>query len=362
DFDPNGRSPEGDGVLTGGCDKNSVLKGHSLGVKSISKAPLFESVNLIVELSCAQLNLEVGKYNKEYKPDIVGLLEGGDKVDKIIAKLGFHYSHWVKAIRFFGGIWVGWKDRFKLSYCVTIFNLSLYESLKKGGCLEGRRCSLFGNFLEKAGLQDLGFLAGWVEHPSFSNFVRDDWNFNGKMVESLSRFTTSIKEWNKSMYEHLVAEAVKFFQILYGECLGQMPKLLVNSCLRLDQNDILFLGKEVSREEINATLFDMAPLKSSGSDGFHALFFQNQWDLVGDAICDWIQKVFAGNVIDPELNNLLVVLIPKVSNPERYAQFRSISLCSVLYKLVIKVIANRYKTVFLKIITSEQAGFITGKK
>ncbi|KAA3473506.1 putative Transposon TX1 [Gossypium australe] len=99
---------------------------------------------------------------------------------------------------------------------------------------------------------------------------------------------------------------------LYGECLGQMPKLL--------------------------------------------------WDLVGDAVCDWIQKVFAGNVIDPELNNLLVVLIPKVFDPEIYAQFRSISLCSVLYKLVIKVIANWYKTVFLNIITSEQDEFITGKK
>ncbi|KAH1121572.1 hypothetical protein J1N35_004732 [Gossypium stocksii] len=34
--------------------------------------------------------------------------------------------------------------------------------------------------------------------------------------------------------------------------------------------------KQVSEDEIKKALFDMAPLKASGSDGFHALFFQSQ--------------------------------------------------------------------------------------
>ncbi|MBA0670507.1 hypothetical protein Goklo_025469, partial [Gossypium klotzschianum] len=43
------------------------------------------------------------EYNMEFKPDIMSLLEtrvSGVKVDKIIDKLGFQYSHWVKLMVF----------------------------------------------------------------------------------------------------------------------------------------------------------------------------------------------------------------------------------------------------------------------
>ncbi|KAA3488056.1 reverse transcriptase [Gossypium australe] len=101
----------------------------------------------------------------------------------------------------------------------------------------------------------------------------------------------------------------------------------------------------------------MAPLKAPGSDGYHAIFFQSQWDLVGGAVCEWVQ----GNKIEEELNNTLIVLILKKGHPEDFSQFRPISLCSVLYKLVMKVIANRFKVVFPKFISPEQAGFIAGR-
>ncbi|KAA3480418.1 LINE-1 reverse transcriptase isogeny [Gossypium australe] len=65
--------------------------------------------------------------------------------------------------------------------------------------------------------------------------------------------------------------------------------------------------------------------------------------------------------IDNELNNTLLVLIPKVKNPENFAQFRPICLRSVLYKLVMKIIPNRFKVVFPKIIGPEQTSFIVGK-
>ncbi|KAH1096691.1 hypothetical protein J1N35_013612 [Gossypium stocksii] len=61
------------------------------------------------------------------------------------------------------------------------------------------------------------------------------------------------------------------------------------------------------------------------------------------------------------MNNTLIVLIPKVQNLETFGQFRPISLCSVLYKLIMKVISNRFKHIFPKIITQEQVGFIAGR-
>ncbi|KAA3476435.1 Retrovirus-related Pol polyprotein LINE-1 [Gossypium australe] len=105
----------------------------------------------------------------------------------------------------------------------------------------------------------------------------------------------------------------------------------------------------------------MAHLKALGSDGYHALFFQNQWDTIGGDVCQWVKKIFAGIQIDQELNNTLIVLIPKKENPEDFSQFRPISLCFVLYKLVMKVIANRFKVIFPKLISQEQARFIVGR-
>lgn len=73
----------------------------------------------------------------------------------------------------------------------------------------------------------------------------------------------------------------------------------------------------------------MAP----GSDGYHALFFQSQWEHVGDLVCMWVKGVFEGKCIDLELNNSLILLISKVKNSEDFSQFQPTSLCFVLYKL-----------------------------
>ncbi|KAA3461119.1 reverse transcriptase [Gossypium australe] len=146
-------------------------------------------------------------------------------------------------------------------------------------------------------------------------------------------------------------EAINYFKKLYGEKPCRLGKLSPSRFPPLKDSDIDFLQKEVTNEEIKTTLFDMAPLKAPKSDGYHAFFFQNQWDNIGGAECAWTQN----------LNNTLIVLIPKIAQPEKISQFRPISLYNVLYKLVMKVIANRFKIVFPKIISQEQAGFIVGR-
>lgn len=144
-----------------------------------------------------------------------------------------------------------------------------------------------------------------------------------------------------------------------------MPSLIPNippsNFLILEHCDVIFFGKEVSNEQIKLTMFDMNLLKVSKNDGFHALLFQNQQDSIAEVVCKWIQKVFDWHLIDLELDDKLIILLLKVMNPEGFGQFRPISLCSILYKLVIKIIYNRFNVVFPKIIAPEQAKFITGK-
>ena len=58
------------------------------------------------------------------------------------------------------------------------------------------------------------------------------------------------------------------------------------------------------------------------------------------------------------LNKRNIALIPKVNNPKRMTDFRPISLCNVVYKLISKTIANRFKTFLSHIISENQNAFI----
>ncbi|KAL5800890.1 hypothetical protein ACOSQ3_032522 [Xanthoceras sorbifolium] len=121
------------------------------------------------------------------------------------------------------------------------------------------------------------------------------------------------------------------------------------------------LGEAFTRTEVCAAVFEMGPNKAPGPDGFHAFFFQKFWNVVGEDVSSVCLNVLNGGCSIKEFNATNVVLIPKVKNPERMTDFRPISLCSVIYKTVSKVMANRLKEILPHIISSEQSAFVPGR-
>ncbi|KAA3471075.1 putative Transposon TX1 [Gossypium australe] len=112
----------------------------------------------------------------------------------------------------------------------------------------------------------------------------------------------------------------------------------------------------------NTKYFHSLTIQRGNSNRIIALCLDNgEWSSDQDVLHFEVEEVFAGRGIDPDLNNTMLVLIPKVNNPKSFTQFRPISLCSILYKLVMKVIVNRFKLVFPNLISQEQAGFIAGR-
>jgi hypothetical protein len=113
--------------------------------------------------------------------------------------------------------------------------------------------------------------------------------------------------------------------------------------------------------EVKKALFMMHPHKAPGPDGFTAGFFQRHWSLIGPDVCSVVLAFLNGGDMPSIVNNTVLVLIPKVKNPQDLSQFRPISLCNVLYKICSKVIANRLRLVLDDIISEEQSAFVPGR-
>jgi hypothetical protein len=105
----------------------------------------------------------------------------------------------------------------------------------------------------------------------------------------------------------------------------------------------------------------MKPNKSPGPDGFTAGFYQKHWSMLKDDICHAVLAFLNGGDMLEIVNRTVLVLIPKVKNPEELTQFRPIALCNVLYKICSKVISNRLRGILDDIISEEQSAFVLGK-
>jgi hypothetical protein len=113
--------------------------------------------------------------------------------------------------------------------------------------------------------------------------------------------------------------------------------------------------------EIRVALFMRKPNKAPGLDGFTAGFYQRHWGLLGADICRAVLAFLNGGSMPDVVNDTILVLIPKVKNPQELSQFRPIALCNVLYKICSRVSANRLRVVLNDIISEEQSAFVPGR-
>jgi hypothetical protein len=130
-------------------------------------------------------------------------------------------------------------------------------------------------------------------------------------------------------------------------------------CITEDMNEVLC--RPFTDDEISNALFQIGPLKAPGPDGLPARFFQRNWILMEEDISSAVKAFFSEGRMPESVNDSAIVLIPKVQHPETLKEYRPISLCNVLYKVVSKCLVNRLRPLLDDLISEIQSAFIPGR-
>ncbi|CAM8948289.1 unnamed protein product [Rhodiola kirilowii] len=125
-------------------------------------------------------------------------------------------------------------------------------------------------------------------------------------------------------------------------------------------NELLL--RPYTERDIYAAVHQLNPSKAPGLDGFPAEFLQRYWDILKTDFVTLCLSILNDGIIPPDLNNTLLVLIPKQkAMSDRLEDFRPISLSSVTAKVVAKAIVTRLQLILPEVISLEQSAFVKNR-
>ncbi|KAA3466548.1 putative Transposon TX1 [Gossypium australe] len=272
--------------------------------------------------------------------------------------------------------------------------------------------------MTKKGTMPFRCLASWMLHENFNNLVNRNWNNEMKVSDNLDHFQKVVERWNKNVYGNIFARKKKLVYKL--ERVQRILDMCFSSRLHSREIEIRQDLEEVLRhEEIlwfqksrpeglqngdrNTSYFHnrtLARRKQNRIDGL--ILDNNDWcfdeEILKQHVVDFlisfitritllvvcfivVVKFFSNSVrcysllgvflsqtefgggqfLDPKLNKTLLVLLSKIQSPERISQFRPISLCMMIYKIITKILVNKLRPLMVTLTRQNQTSFIPAR-
>ena len=126
-----------------------------------------------------------------------------------------------------------------------------------------------------------------------------------------------------------------------------------------DEGNKIF--NSINASEIRDVLEHFKKHKSPGPDGWTVEFILCFFDLFEADLVALVEEIRVLGQVPGSLNATFIALIPKTDKRLNFDNYRPISLCNLVYKIITKIISNRLKPILSQRLTKEQFGFLHGR-
>ncbi|KAA3489415.1 reverse transcriptase [Gossypium australe] len=157
---------------------------------------------------------------------------------------------------------------------------------------------------------------------------------------SIERLKYSNGEWHEDKSE-ICNVAWNYFNNLFKSTIDPNEDVdlqFIPICITDSMNRDL--DKEFTDAKILTAFNQMDPRKAPGIDGLPGSFFKDHWQTVGKDVLRFCHDILRETNNIHNINETLLIMIPKIENPCNMSNFRPISLCRVIYKIVSKVLGR----------------------
>ncbi|XP_055960799.1 uncharacterized protein LOC126686586 [Mercurialis annua] len=200
-------------------------------------------------------------------------------------------------------------------------------------------------------------LVNWRKHNQLnSSKVITDLTHQLQGISNHSSNSTDwffVKDLEYQLYRHIerrnyidiVGHSLDYFQALFtsGKPNPDVPFLAEFPCRITSQMNAILI-KPITALEVKTALWGINPTKSPGADGLTNFIFQHYWDILHQDITSSIIKFFQG-----------------VHRPQSVKDLRPISLCTIYYKIISKILTTRLQHILPSILDISQNAFVKGR-
>ncbi|OMP11686.1 reverse transcriptase [Corchorus capsularis] len=179
----------------------------------------------------------------------------------------------------------------------------------------------------------------------------------------ISRIRNSERRWMAD-FRSIEDEFVGYYRDMFSSSnpIRAQVDLVVEKvkvALSSDMRD--HLGKDFTSAEICQAVFDMNPNKPPGHDGMTPMFYQKFLGVVGDDVIMMALRFSNEGIPFPDINDTCIASIPKIDSPVLPKDYRPISLCNVVFKIISKALANRLRTILPELTGENQSVFVPNR-
>eukprot|EP00253_Pinus_taeda_P010150 PITA_10150 len=201
----------------------------------------------------------------------------------------------------------------------------------------------------------------WLKDPSYVKMVSDYW----KVANTIWKLPTPDGDIADT-FNKLAHLGTTHFRNLY-KCPREvnLPDIInvANHFPRfVEDEDVEALIDPVSAEELEGVLKWFKKDKSPGPDGWTIEFYLAFFDVLGQDLLGVVEESRTTGSIYHAINSTFIALIPKFDSHESFDDYRPISLCNCLYKIISKTIANHIRPILSRSIAPQQFAFLESRQ